>query len=65
LTKQKIPFRKEILLGFFFSFDTYLQEPVASPMEGGQDGRVDVTAVDALKRQNNQKTKETHENQVN
>jgi hypothetical protein len=26
---------------------------------------VDVTAVDALKRQNNQKTKETHENQVN
>lgn len=61
LTKQKIPFRKKILLGFFFSFDTYLQEPVASPVKGGQDGRVDVTAVDALKRQNNQKTKENWE----
>ena len=26
----------------------YLQEPIASPMEGGQNGRVNVTAVDAL-----------------
>jgi hypothetical protein len=30
----------------------YLQEPIASPMEGGQNGRVNVTAVDALTKYN-------------
>lgn len=31
-----------------YDLDTYLEEPIAAPVEGGQYSRVDVAAVDAL-----------------
>ena len=30
----------------------HLQQPIAAPMERGQDGRMDVTSVNALKTNN-------------
>ena len=38
---------KRIKCAFPFS---YLQKPIAATVEGGQNGRMDVAAVDALKR---------------